>query len=527
MRSNFIKFLFFLGSSSPLLALECSSLYTELIALDYSPREAAQRIQARVTATDYVQEKFQQLRANPENDHRTSRELLRSARIQVRNSLGSKKAEKAFDEAIKDVEGLLDEADLRYKSKIPEPGDAKIGQRDFERQLEVFLHPEKYFPQKNSKERTTPFEDYLLSRFALRNLLDKGETSPNAVHIAEHIHALENPAIAKALQKLGISPIRAVRNALLHDLGKEYDQLPADFQNFLEKVFPKPAPGEPDVNYLPRVILSHEFGSMLMTEKIAGEAGIDSRKIPGLKALFARHNAGYNPKLPGSHFWVQPFAWRKFAEGMRKNGIPVPEEYPPVVAVEKDGEAETIILTAIDRGTSLTLASQAKFAATWLRQDKWTNQQMAEELKANAENVMDEVKDVLGQLTSLQQKAMSPAVEKFYRAHREKLIALAKEFPQMAEGRGSYSDRPETTERELSDSIVYRTKHKKWYRVTKDGKVYGKGKEGTWQIDRDLSASPGQTPDPIAILFEKIIYKDRRYQPSTLKDPKVFEDFPY
>lgn len=413
----------------------------------------------------------------------------------------------------------LEKADVvegRPKVVVEKPS---IGQLEFQKDIDVFNHPERFL----SGPETTSKEDRVISQKALEILSAKGNNTANATHIADHLNTVQAAEVKKALEEAGVSEAKLIRTILLHDLGKEWDAIPADTRAFLESAFPKPAPGEPDKNFLPRSILSHEFSSMAVIEKIAKEAGIPESKIPRLKALIAHHNAGYDPNLPGFHFWVQPFAWGSFAKGMQAKGVSVPETYAPVLSEKDGGSAETIVLTAIDRATSLTLASQEKFAPVWLNQGKWSNDGVSQEIQKNAENVTAEVQNVLSKLSAQKRVVLQPALNNHFDGELSRIKSVAEKLPKMASGEGIYNDRPATTGEELANSVLYRDGNQTWYRVTNKGEVFRAKAGDQWMLDGELSAKPGEPADAPGKFFRKILYKDLGYEPATLKSPEYLK----
>lgn len=392
-----------------------------------------------------------------------------------------------------------------------------VGEAMFRQGLGIFSDPAQHLRARDFHLEATPEENVRLIRAAFERL-SQGDPA-NASHVQEHLVALQNPRVAAALEAAGLNSNVLLRNALLHDLGKQYGSLPAEFRAFLESIFPVKMVDGKDVNFLPRVIMSHEFGSMVMVRQMARELGIPEEKVNRLNALFAGHNAGYDPNLPGFHFWVQPFAWGNFARAMRAAGIDVPETYRAVLSRAEGGRAETIILTAIDRATSLSLASQEKFSTALISQGKWNNEALSKSFADNAQNVPAEVANVLERLDGFYPPEQARAIRESLNAHfsqdRQRLTdvgaALARMGTDAPRGAGM-------TEAQTTTSVAYRTRTGQWYRVTSTGQVY-QHRGGTWTRDAQLSAAEGTRADVPGILFRRIIFPDVNYQVPQLQLP--------
>ncbi len=499
----------------------CLVGFGDLVGEGLGGREAAKRLLVHRLATDTVYQRFLELKKDPAFRGVSDSLLVDTARERVRANLGSKEMEQLFDRAVVDLRTGLERSGLPYQAPPQTKGTPAEGRKTLDRELSLFNAVTPL--QGPESTRTTPFEDFMMARLAFRHLIAKGKGTANAAHIQEHLNVLKDPAIAEGLAAAGISELALTRNILLHDLGKEYDQLPADYRAFLEEVFPLPSsPIEADKNYLSRVVMSHEFGSMVMTEQLGKEAGLSAAKIARLKSQFAHHNAGYDPNLPGFHFWVQPFAWGAFAKGMRAKGVNMPETYAAVPSMKEGGSPEAIILTAIDRATSLTLSSQEKFSPVILNGGKWNNEGLAGLFEGNAKNVFAEVDNVVQKLDGRARRVAGPLMKAFL-VDLTRLENLAKEVPLMGKGEGPYRDRPATTPEQLASSIVYRTRKGRWFRVDKEGTVFtSEGGGQPW-----MEAPPEIGPrDPISSLFRQVIYPDQNYTAPVLTEPKALTEFP-
>ena len=359
---------------------------------------------------------------------------------------------------------------------------------------------------------------------ALKILTKNGENSPNAQHLGDHLELLNNPSVVTELKKNGIDIEDAKLLVLLHDLGKEYDQLPQGYRETIEKAFPKPPKGEADTHFLNRNIMAHEFGSMAMIDQLSSNLNIAPAKRERLKGLIAGHNAGYDRLREGSHFWQT--MWPKFAESMNEKGINVPTTYPSLKTNIEGQNPLTTILTATDRLASKTLASQEKFADTLVRTGKWNNQELANQMKGSLRDVQSEGENVLQKLEDFRGKnfeGLKKAIRGHFGEADQNLSILSERLPQMAAGTGAYKDRPALTESELKNSMIYcqekttpqGKKERAWYRIEASGKVFRFEKKlfgltGKWTEAPEFNGS-NERLSSTQILFGKFIYSDLGY----------------
>ena len=367
---------------------------------------------------------------------------------------------------------------------------------------------------------------------ALKILTKNGENSPNAQHLGDHLELLKNPTVAAELKKAGIDIEDAKLLVLLHDLGKEYDQLPQEYKETIEQIFPKPKNGAPDSQFLNRNIMAHEFGSMAMIDKLCADQNITPAKRDRLKALIAGHNAGYDNLGEGFHFWQT--MWPKFAKEMSDKGASVPTEYPALKTTLEGQNPLTTVLTAADRLASKTLASQEKFADTLVKSGKWNNQSLADQMASSLKNVQSEGDNVLSKLEAFRGKdyeGLKKAINDHFTSADQNLSLLSERLPQMAAGTGGYKDRPPLTESEKKDSVIYCQEklspkgktERTWFRIGSSGKVFRYEKKllglsGKWVETTEFNTS-AQALSPTQILFGKFIYPDRAYTP-----PKLSKD---
>jgi hypothetical protein len=379
----------------------------------------------------------------------------------------------------------------------------------------------------------TPQERTQLRDAALKILTKNGENSSNAQHLGDHLNLLKNPTVAAELKKAGIDIEDAKLLVLLHDLGKEYDQLPQEYKETIEQIFPKPKNGAPDSQFLNRNIMAHEFGSMAMIDRLCADQNIAPAKRDRLKALIAGHNAGYGKLGEGFHFWQE--MWPKFAKEMSDKGASVPTEYPALKSTLLGQNPLTIVLTAADRLASKTLASQEKFADTLVKTGKWNNQSLADQMANSLKNVQSEGDKVLSKLEAFRGKdyeGLKKAIQGHFGEADQNLAVLSERLPQMASGTGAYKDRPALSESEKKDSVVYcqeklnskGNKERTWFRIDSSGKVFRFEKKllgfsGKWVEATEISSSATGPSSPTQILFGKFIYPDLGYSaPKLSKD---------
>ena len=366
-----------------------------------------------------------------------------------------------------------------------------------------------------------------LADAAYKILTKKGEATPNANHLGDHMALLNDPKVAAGLQKAGISTEDAKLLVLLHDLGKEYDQTPQGYRESIEKIFPKPSEGNPDKHFLNRNIMAHEFGSMAKIDELSEQLNIAPAKRDRLKALIAGHNAGYGKLGEGSHFWQT--MWPKFAKDMNDAGASVPTEYKALKNTLEGQNPLTIVLTAADRATSKTLASQEKFADTLVQNNTWSNEALAQQMASSRKNVESEVKNVLSKLEAQNGKdyeGVKDVIRDFFKPADQNLASLSEKLPQMASGTGAYKDRPAVNEAELKSSVVYcqeksspKGNERTWYRIAQNGKVFRFQKKlfgSKWVEVNEFTSSPGLA-SPTSILFREFIFKDLNYTPQALQ----------
>lgn len=391
------------------------------------------------------------------------------------------------------------------------------GKQDFARQLDFFNHPEKYLnnPELSAVEREA------FSKAAYNFLIRNGLNTPNANHIADHLAVNSDPRVVEGLKKAGISVEDAHLLVLIHDLGKEYEQLPVDYRNFIENVFPVDSVSGKDVNFSNRVVMGHEFASMIMIDKIAAEEGISQEKAAKLKALISHHNAGYDPNLSGFNFWVK--FWPDYAKKMNAahtgddSWQNIPESYAALQSVHSGQDPRSINLTANDRATSYTLASQEKFAVFLPSMNQWSNAGLADQFVNNANQVSAQVKSIYSQFPAAKAggryRALMSATQDFFLPHQERLRALADDLPKMAKAEGRFSDRPPLSVEEAKGSIVYKNTQNLWFKIDADGKVYT-GNGNRWSLASEFLDN--DQVSPATILFRKIISPDFSYSPETL-----------
>lgn len=372
----------------------------------------------------------------------------------------------------------------------------------------------------------TPQERSRLAEAAYKILTKNGNTS-NANHLGDHMALLNDPKVAADLQKASISTEDAKLLVLLHDLGKEYDQMPQGYRESIEKIFPKPSEGTPDKHFLNRNIMAHEFGSMAKIDELSEQLNISPAKRDRLKALIAGHNAGYDKLGEGSHFWQT--MWPKFAKDMNDAGASVPSEYKALKNTLEGQNPLTIVLTAADRATSKTLASQEKFADTLVKNNTWSNEALAQQILSSRKNVGSEVENVLSKLEAHNGKdydGVKDVVRDFFKPADQNLVSLSEKLPQMASGTGAYKDRPTLSEAELKSSVVYcqektspKGNERTWYKIAQNGKVFRFQKKlfGSKWVEASEFTPPTGPASPTSILFREFIFKDYNYTPQALK----------
>lgn len=463
--------------------------FQSLVAEGVAPQEAARIVQAHLTASALVQEGYQRRLKERGNQPISDRFLWEASVDSVLANLRTGEA------------GYFRAALARLRERGEKVSqDAANGERQFKELAALFNNPQKAL----RGPRTTPEEDYTIAMLAF-NRLSKGDRA-NASHVMDLIQAAQDKDVAEALTAAGISPLELIRTILLHDLGKQYnDPHLAGYRAFLETVFP-----DPTKNYLSTRILPHEFGSMIILAELAKEAGIPEEKIPRLQALIAHHNAGYNPSLDGQHFWVSPYAWPPFAKKMQEAGIPLPEIYEAVLHRYQGGDKENVILTAFDRGSSLTLASQEKFSAFLVNTKNWTTEGLAKLIEGNADNVPREVDSVHARLKSYvgSEKAarVQSALAKYFGSQTKALRDLAAKLRKDAQE----APAPDGI---AGTSIPYHGRV--WYRVSSEGVAYAwNGK--TWTA---LPSAAGE--DIPSLFFRREVFPSLGYQPPVLQLPEV------
>ena len=378
-----------------------------------------------------------------------------------------------------------------------------------------------------TEAQLTPQERSRLAEAAYKILTKNGEASPNANHLGDHMALLNDPKVAAELQKASISTEDAKLLVLLHDLGKEYDQMPQGYRESIEKIFPKPSEGTPDKHFLNRNIMAHEFGSMAKIDELSEQLNIAPAKRDRLKALIAGHNAGYDKLGEGSHFWQT--MWPKFAKDMNDAGASVPSEYKALRNTLEGQNPLTIVLTATDRATSKTLASQEKFADTLVQNNTWSNEALAQQMLSSRKNVGSEVENVLSKLEAHNGKdydGVKDVVRDFFKPADQNLASLSEKLPQLASGTGAYKDRPAVNEAELKSSVIYcqeksspKGNERTWYRIAQNGKVFRFQKKlfgSKWVEAPEFTPATGPA-SPTSILFREFIFKDLNYTPQALQ----------
>lgn len=515
------------------------------------------------------------------NDVRTSNEDIRSKRLEQKRKLQRPFEKTIFGQSEGERWDLFEHRDslrslevLRYikelENKFLEEDALAIADKSFSEKYEIHRTGE---PQRPSRERKVNLTTQEGQRFktnlsllensidslgedrktgevlpeaqlssqersqlrdaALKILTKKGENSPNAQHLGDHLNLLNNPTVVAELKKAGIDIEDAKLLVLLHDLGKEYDQLPQEYKETIEQIFPKTKNGAPDSQFLNRNIMAHEFGSMAMIDRLCADQNIAPPKRDRLKALIAGHNAGYGKLGEGFHFWQE--MWPKFAKEMSDKGASVPTEYPALKSTLLGQNPSTIVLTAADRLASKTLASQEKFADTLVKTGKWNNQSLADQMANSLKNVQSEGDKVLSKLEAFRGKdyeGLKKAIQGHFGEADQNLAVLSERLPQMASGTGAYKDRPSLSESEKKDSVVYcqeklnskGNKERTWFRIDSSGKVFRFEKKllgfsGKWVEATEISSSATGLSSPTQILFGKFIYPDLGYSaPKLSKD---------
>lgn len=389
-------------------------------------------------------------------------------------------------------------------------GQAERGRKELESNLEIFANPTPHLEKgKLSREET---REFLKRAYAF--LIQNGENTPNMAHIGDHLATYR--ALEGQLRRMGLDAEEVELAMMIHDLGKEFQHLPPSYRTFLQSVFPD---GKKD--FAAQQIMAHEFGSMAAIDRIGQEMGLSAEKLNRLKALIARHNAGYDPDLPGNHFWNGPFGWAPFAKRFAERTNGVPPTYSAVLPTDAGGHPTTVVLTAIDRAASYTLASQEKFAPFLLNMKKWTNAGLADQVIQNAKNVGAEVENVLGKLKPTkdmpegQVRDLQAAVKKAFAADVDRLSKLGEELPKMAKAEGAYDDGVELVKGLPEQSIVYRSRDGRWHRVDADGKYYvANGAKTKWEA---AEGTPLGTDAPTR-LFRNAIFPDFGYRPRFIGD---------
>jgi len=458
----------------------------ELVASGLSPTDAAKELQAQLVAADLVESSFNHLSNHPTGKSLARESLWSAAVEQVQSKLGH--------EAPPEMQRALQRLKERGAGLLT---DVNRGQRQLRDLSKYLMDPTEAL----KGPETTPAEDYTIATLALTRLL-KGDPA-NASHVMDLLQAAQDPKVRAAFEAAGITPLQMARDILLHDLGKQYnDPHLASYRAFLETVFP-----EASTNFLSTKILPHEFGSMIILAELAKEAGIPENKIPRLQALLARHNAGYSPDLKGFHFWVTK--WGEFAKEMQAAGVPLPETYGAVSHVANGGHKETVALTAIDRGVSMTLASQEKFSMLLVNTSNWNAQAMAGLLLGNVKNVPAEINSVVARMKD---GKVQSALIRYFNEQGKITAALGERLKELE----PLAPAPDGI---AGSSIAYQTKDQTWYRVSDQGKAYqwnGKG----W--DLHIDGTKFQTPE---ILFRRIIFPDIGYEVPILAKPEALVNF--
>lgn len=376
----------------------------------------------------------------------------------------------------------------------------EAGRKEFEENVAILNDPAAHL----KKDKLTAGETRELAEKAYRFLIQNGTGTPNMAHIADHLATLK--AIEPTLRQAGIDPAEVQLAMLLHDLGKEYRFLPASYRAFVESA----SPGD----FLGREIMPHEFGSMVVIDRLGREMGLPAEKIARLKALIARHNAGYDPKLPGSHFWVAPFAWPAFAARVGERVRGLSGTYEPVLPTDQGGSPVTPVLTAIDRATSFTLASQEKFATRLVNSKMWSNTALATQMIENARNVGAEVKSVLTALKPPAVRAdhateLEGAIDKAFKKDVQYLETLGAELPKMARAEGAYADGAKLVENLPKEAVVYRNRAGVWHRVDGNGDYYrANADKSGWE---PVLKEKAQGTDAPTRLFRNAIFEDFGY----------------
>lgn len=386
----------------------------------------------------------------------------------------------------------------RVASTVAEEGEA-----EFHELVAIFNSPAKAL----AGLRTTPEEDARIVQAAFRRLTLGTADKANASHIMDLILVAQDPKVRAALEKAGITPLQMVRNILLHDLGKQYnDPALVRYRAFLETVFP-----DATKNFASTRIMPHEFGSMIVLAEVLREAGIDPAKAPRLQALIAGHNAGYRPSLNGFHFWVAGFAWPAFARTMQEVGVPLPDIYTQTRRTNEGGNKETTALTALDRLVSVTLASQEKFSMMLVNQNKWNTETLVKQFRDNLRNVPPEVASVVSRFDphSENQAEIQSALDLYMNRQKRMTKKVADALENMA------TRAPAPTSNmvrikdgvDLGSSIPYQTKDKTWYRVNGLRELFVWNKvTKEWEQDKQM------TMDSAPARFFKIIYRDVGYE---------------
>ncbi len=445
----------------------------------------------RFVSNDVVREFAERQVANRTGGNpRPGHELYAEAVARVRRNIDNAPVAEAFD------------AFVQY---------SEVGRKEFQDNLAIFNDPATHL----AKPKLTREETAALSRKAYAFLTRNGTDTANMSHIADHLATLQR--LTPILREMRLDPEELQLAMLIHDLGKEFEHTPASYRAFLMSAFP-----DGGKDFLSQQILPHEFASMAVIERLSQEMGLSREKIDRLKALIAHHNAGYDPGLPGQHFWVAPFAWPTFA---RRLGTRIPGGIPEVYAAVDNsnvGSPTTVLLTAIDRATSFTLASQEKFAAVLRGQNKWNNAGLAEQIAASSKDVRAEVDNVLGKLKPMPGISathigdLASVLNKSFEPDVTRLDSLAKELPLMAKAEGAYADGATLVAQLPPDAAVYKSRTGQWHRVDANGDYFvANAAKDRWEPAVAAEAAGLSGPSR---LFRGVIFRDYNYRPRFVHD---------
>lgn len=343
------------------------------------------------------------------------------------------------------------------------------------------------------------------------------ERSDLLQHLQDHFEVLSDPQVLNALQALGISKATVAKNALIHDLGKLISNAPEFWMAAMNFYFPKPELG---TLFLPRNILGHEFLSMIFVSNLGGELHLSQHQILEQQRLIAGHNAGYRESVPG--FWLPQ--WPQFASRLQQDHLDVPLAYPSLGQIDSGESYLRILLAAVDRGVSLSMASQKKFARLLPSQKKWSNQDLQAQIASELKHVQTQVRDVL--LNLFKERRMPPASD----ADQQKELQLLQAIEGALERK--YVDELKTLQGRLragqlqapahdfdpQSTIFYKSKAGKFYAISHLGDVY----EYTASWKKMAPADPSSS-NPVNALFA-LIEPDMERPIRELQWPAAFFD---